>query len=65
MSKIPVVDQDNCISCGLCISVCPGVFQFTSSGKSICFDPSGATEQEIQQAIDGCPVQCISWENIQ
>jgi ferredoxin len=62
MNKIPVVDQESCISCGLCISTCPGVFHFNSSGKSECFDPSGATEQNIQQAIDGCPVQCISWE---
>lgn len=62
MNKIPVVDQENCISCGLCISTCPGVFHFNKSGKSECFDPAGATEQDIQRAIDGCPVQCISWE---
>lgn len=63
MNKIPVVDQESCISCGLCISVCPGVFRFDSSGKSTCYDPSGGSEQEIQQAIDGCPVQCINWQN--
>jgi ferredoxin len=62
MKKIPVVDQENCISCGLCISTCPKVFRFNKSGKSECFDPIGAPEQPIQQAIDGCPVQCISWE---
>lgn len=62
MSKKPSVDQDSCISCGLCISTCPGVFQFNSSGKSEVFDPDGASEQEIQQAIDGCPVQCITWK---
>lgn len=62
MSKKPYVDQDSCICCGLCISTCPGVFCFNSSGKSEAFDPDGASEQDIQQAIDGCPVQCISWE---
>lgn len=62
MNKKPVVDQENCISCGLCISTCPGVFRFGTSGKSECFDSSGAPESDIQQAIDGCPVQCISWE---
>jgi ferredoxin len=60
--KRPVVDQESCISCGLCISTCPGVFRFNSAGKSECFDPSGAPEKDIQLAIDGCPVQCISWE---
>jgi ferredoxin len=62
MDKKPSVDQDSCISCGLCVSTCPAVFRFNSSGKSEVFDPTGASEQEIQQAIDGCPVQCISWE---
>jgi ferredoxin len=62
MGKKPVVDQDNCISCGLCISTCPAVFRFNSSGKSEAYDSTGASEQQIQQAIDGCPVQCISWE---
>lgn len=61
--KKPWVDQEDCISCGLCISTCPGVFRFGSEGKSECFDPDGAPENEIQQAIAGCPVQCISWKN--
>lgn len=61
--KKPWVEQENCISCGLCISSCPGVFRFDSAGKSECYDASGAPENEIQGAIDACPVQCISWEN--
>jgi len=62
VGKKPVVDQDNCISCGLCISACPTVFHFNRSGKSEVYDSTGASEEQIQQAIDGCPVQCISWE---
>jgi ferredoxin len=58
---IAVVETENCISCGLCISTCPAVFRFDSNGKSECFDPAGAPEAEIQSAIDGCPVQCIHW----
>lgn len=59
--KTVVVETEDCISCGLCISICPAVFRFDSTGRSECFDPAGATEAEIQNAIDGCPVQCISW----
>jgi ferredoxin len=62
MKKKVSVDQDSCISCGLCVSTCPEVFRFNSSGKSEAYNSEGATEQEIQQAIDGCPVQCISWK---
>jgi len=62
MARKPVVDQEICISCGLCISICSGVFRFNNSGRSECFNPEGANEAEIQSAIDGCPVQAISWE---
>lgn len=62
MSRKVSVDQDSCISCGLCISTCPDVFRFSDSGKSEVYNPDGATEQSIQQAIDGCPVQCITWK---
>jgi len=61
--KRPSVDQESCISCGLCISVCPAVFRFNKSKKSECYNADGATEAEIQNAFDACPVQCISWSN--
>lgn len=60
--KEPMVLQENCISCGLCTASCPGVFRFDSDLKAECFDPAGGTEQDIQAAIDGCPVQCIVWK---
>ena len=28
------VDQDACIGCGLCIGVCPEVFEFNENGRS-------------------------------
>ncbi|HEU0265332.1 MAG TPA: ferredoxin [Geobacterales bacterium] len=62
MARVPTVEQEVCISCGLCVSACPGVFRLNASGKAECFDPTGASEQEIQQAIDGCPVSCILWQ---
>ena len=62
MNKKATVDQENCISCGLCVSTCPAVFRFGSSGKSEAYNPTGASENDVQQAIDGCPVQCIGWE---
>lgn len=55
------VETEDCISCGLCISICPEAFRFDSAGKSECYNPAGASEDGIQRAIDGCPVQCIRW----
>jgi ferredoxin len=30
-------------------------------GVSEVYDPRGASEAKIQDAIDSCPMQCISW----
>ena len=63
MIKKPWVDQEECISCGLCIDNLPGVFRFADNGKAECFDPNGAAEEQIQHdAIDACPVSCIHWK---
>lgn len=55
------VDQDGCISCGLCVDVCPEVFRYNEN------DVSQATEGNIpsnclesaKEARDGCPVSVI------
>lgn len=64
MAREIIVDQDICISCGLCINNLPDVFQFDADGKAECIDPEGAPEDEIQsEAIDACPVLCIHWKD--
>ena len=60
MAKVVWVNRDECISCGLCVSLAPGVFRFEED-KSVAYNPSGAPEELIQQCIDGCPVSAISW----
>ncbi len=62
MAKAPVVNQDECISCGLCAEVCPEVFRMNDQDISEVYNPTGAPTDKIQEAIDGCPVQCIHWE---
>lgn len=60
MTRIVKVRTEDCISCGLCISVLPEVFRF-ESGKSFAYAPDAAPEDKIQQCIDGCPVEAIYW----
>ena len=63
MAKEVVVNQDECISCELCVNNLPDVFRMADNGKAECYNPAGASEDEIQQnAIDMCPVSCISWK---
>ncbi len=64
MTKAPWVNKDDCISCGLCVTNVPDVFRFDDDNKAECYNPNGASEEEIQNdAIDVCPVSCISWRS--
>ena len=60
MTRDVRVNREDCISCGLCISMAPEVFRF-EDGKSIAYNPSGAPVEKIQECIDCCPVGAISW----
>ena len=63
MARVAWVDQDECISCGLCAANVPDVFRFAGNDKAECYDPYGAAEDDIQtNAIDICPVACIHWQ---
>lgn len=62
MGKTVWVDQDECISCGICVESVPEVFRFADNNKAEAYDPAGATEEKIQVAVDGCPVSCIHWQ---
>ena len=62
MPKKLYVDQDICISCELCVTTAPEVFRMNDDNVAEVFDPSGASEELIKEAIDTCPVTCIHWE---
>ncbi|MBP1756169.1 MAG: hypothetical protein H6Q59_2567 [Firmicutes bacterium] len=55
------VDQDGCISCGLCIDVCPEVFSYNEDEVSQAISgeiPKDCLEK-AEEARDGCPVSVI------
>ena len=62
MARIAYVDQDTCISCGLCVDTVPEVFRMNDSDLAEVYDPAGAAEDQIQEAMDACPVACIHWQ---
>ncbi|GAA0085157.1 MULTISPECIES: ferredoxin [Clostridium] len=57
------VDENTCISCGLCEGVCPEVFSL-ESGVSVAIEGTVAPELEeaTREACEGCPVTAISIE---
>ncbi len=56
-----------CIACNICVHEAPNTFVLaedpeTQSMISIVTNQSGDTPEQIQKAIDMCPVMAISWE---
>lgn len=52
--------NSNCIGCGLCANLCPGVFTMLDEGVAGARDEI-APEQEamVQEAAESCPVDAI------
>lgn len=56
----PKVDEDKCIGCGTCVSICPDVFELNEQGKAIVKDPAGCAKCNCQEAVESCPVDAIT-----
>jgi len=58
------VDQDLCISCGLCIDTCPDVFSWNDDGKAQAIDGEvpADVENEAREALENCPSEAIKEE---
>lgn len=56
------LDQDLCISCGLCISICEEVFSWNDDDKAQAIDEEVPEELEdsVKEAIESCPTEAIS-----
>lgn len=63
MNKMVVINEEDCIGCGSCEAICPEVFKLDEErGKAVVIKPEGGPEDLIEEAIEACPVSCISWE---
>ena len=57
------IERSDCISCGLCASVCPEVFRMNDENVSeVYHQPTPEQEDATQEAADGCPVSVIEIE---
>lgn len=55
------VDTDLCISCGVCISICPDVFDWGDDGFShvIVDEIPEDLEDDVRDAAEQCPTDAI------
>lgn len=54
------VDENVCISCGLCEGVCPDVFSLDTGVAVATEEVAAEFEDGAREACDRCPVQAIS-----
>lgn len=55
------VDENTCISCGLCEGTCSEVFSL-DSGVAVAGEVVAGTEDSVREACNECPVEAISIE---
>jgi ferredoxin len=57
-----IIDEDECVGCESCVEICPDVFEFDEdSGKAVVSNPD-SSDDCVDEAIESCPVECISKE---
>jgi len=57
----PTVNEETCIGCGTCESLCSAVFKVQDDGKAHVLEADFEANKDcINQAKEACPVQSIS-----
>jgi len=58
-----IVNKDTCIGCGLCVSICPDVFELNDNIAEVKVDEVSQDSKECaNQTVEDCPVDAISLE---
>jgi ferredoxin len=62
MAKRPVIDQEACTGCGTCSAIAEDCFELNEETEKAFVKAScSSSEADIQEAIDTCPEEAISW----
>ncbi|MFC1694236.1 ferredoxin [Candidatus Latescibacterota bacterium] len=56
------VDPDLCTACGLCVDICPDVFELNDVAEVIADPVPGDSEDCVIEAEESCPVEAITHE---
>jgi len=53
------VDQETCIGCVACVSICPEAFEMNEDGSKAQVKPNNAPESTLKEAETVCPSDSI------
>lgn len=55
------VDREGCTGCGMCMDICPEVFDWEGDSAKVIADPVPEDAEDCaQEAADSCPVEVIT-----
>jgi len=64
-NKVPVINSSQCTDCDSCIEICPTVFKRNKeTGYIEVVDLPEYPEDDVQEAMNMCPADCITWEEV-
>jgi len=63
--KNPDIDLSDCSMCGICVDLCPMIFQLNAAGYVEVIYSADYPKEDIDEAIKNCPGDCISWTESQ
>lgn len=62
MAKQVVIDEEKCTGCGTCAAIAEDCFALNEeTEKAYVTDAGACSEDDIQEAIDTCPEEAITW----
>ncbi len=53
------VDEEKCIGCGACVSVCPAVFELKDGKSHVKKGQEKSKAPCVKEAVESCPVNAI------
>jgi ferredoxin len=56
------INQELCVGCGACQSLCPKVFKIKKDGEAYVINSEGCKECNCPAVVDSCPAQAITLE---
>ncbi|MCK5466768.1 ferredoxin [Candidatus Parcubacteria bacterium] len=59
MAKKIIIDQELCIGCGVCVSLCSEVFEMQDDGKAKVINNNGCEDCDCEDVTNNCPVGAI------